>query len=319
MEKPVLRGKSNIIKSLLLFPAIMGVLLLIASCKSSPTEPDPPPSSKNYNVATITVDIFSGSEAGGTVILNGERKESGSTFSVKNGRIDSIFVEVPGYNPDYIYCQIETGETLLTRDASGLNCPTLNTDITLYLKLIPSDFNVALLAKCIGGVRNDGDPNIPGDGTVQKYETTIIFVYLAEAYSNGQSPTKATVQNLTNAVKTINAASQDLIQLVYVEGVQQNEGLDGIRYRLVKLILPSHFLYIEGNVIIRSQFSMSNDESAKTVLESVVRALGIRRNGGGVNYPYISDNPTSPTFINDGERALQLIYLLPPGFKLKTE
>ena len=64
---------------------------------------------------------------------------------------------------------------------------------------------------------------------------------------------------------------------------------------------------------------MRNDESAKTVLESVVRALGIRRNGGGMNYPYISDNPTSPTFINDGERALQLIYLLPPGFKLKLD
>jgi len=295
-----------------------GLCGALISCKSSPTEPDPPPSSKNYNVATITVDIFSGSEAGGTVILNGERKESGSTFSVKNGRIDSIFVEVPGYNPEYIYCQSETGETLLTRDASGLNCPALTTDITLYLKLIPSDFNIALLAKCIGGSRNDGDPDIPGDGTVQKYETTIIFVYIAEAFSNGQSPTKATVQNLTNAVKTINAASQDLIQLVYVEGVQ-NEGLDGIRYRLEKLIVPSHFSYIEGNVIIRSQFSMSNDEFAKTVLESVVRALGIRRNGGGMNYPYISDNPTSPSFINDGERALQLIYLLPPGFKLKLE
>ena len=315
MNKSWLKESQNVITCILGLCVISGLFLALVSCKSSPTEPAAPPSSKNYNVATITVDIFSGSEAGGAVILNGERKDSGGTFNVENGSIDSLFVEVPGFNPDYIFCQSDTGETLLTRDASGLNCPALTTDTTLYLKLIPSDFNIALLAKCIGGSQNDGDPDIPGDGTVQKYETTIIFVYIAEAYPNGQSPTKATIQNLKNAVKTINAASQDLIQLVYVEGVQ-NEGLDGIRYRLEKLIVPSHFSHIEGNVIIRSQFSMSNDESAKMVLEGVVRALGIRRNGGGMNYPYISDNPTSPTFINDGERALQLIYLLPPGFKL---
>lgn len=303
-------------RAVLLPCLILCLHMVFFACKSSPTEPETPPSNKFYDITVVTVNIFDDSEAGGAVILNGERKDSGGTFKIENGKIDSIFVEVPGFNPDYLLCQSEAGETILTRDATGLNCPALTTDITLYLKLIPSDFNVRLLAKCIGGARNDGDPNIPGDGTVQRYGTTIIFVYIGEPGSNGQSPTNATVQNLRNAVKTINTASQDLIQLVYLEGIKRGEGLNGIIYRLENRILPSHGLYLEDNVIIRSFFSMRYDESAKTVLESVVRALGIRRNGGGENYPYISDNPTSPTFINDGERALQLIYLLPPGFKL---
>jgi hypothetical protein len=298
---------------------VTGLILALVSCKSSPTEPEQPPVNKFYDVTTVSIDIFDDSQAGGAIILNGERKDSGGTFRVENGRIDSIFVEVPGFNPDYIFCQNETGETLLTRDASGLNCPALTTDITLYLKLIPSDFNVTMLAKCLGGTRNDGDPNIPGDGTVQRFGTTIIFVYIGEPGSNEPSPTNATIQNLTNAVMTINTASQDLIQLVYLDEKKKSEGLNGIKYRYENRILPSHLSYIEDNVIIRSVFSMRYDESAKTVLESVVRSLGIRRNGGGLNYPYISANPTHPTFINDGERALQLIYLLPPGFKLKLD
>ena len=319
MQKPDTKDRSNIFNLILMFPVIIGLLLMLASCKSSPTEPAPPPSSKYYNITAITVNIFSNSEAGGTVILNGEQKESGSAFSVKNGNIDSIFIEVPGFNPDYIFCQSETGETILTKDTSGLNCPSLTTDITLYLKLIPSDFNVRRLANCIGGTRNDGDPSIPGDGTVQKYGTTRIFVFFGIPDTNDPSPTSATVQNLTNAVNTINTAIQDLIQLVYLDDMNPREGQNGITYRYMNYILPSYGVYLEDNVIIRSVFSMRYNESAKIVLESVVRSLGIRRNGGGMNYPYISDNPTSPTFINDGERALQLIYLLPPGFKLKTE
>lgn len=125
-------------------------LLALSVCKS-PTGTDPPPSNIFYNITTVTIDIFKGSEASGVVILNGERKDSGGTFRIENGNIESISVEVPGFIPDYIFCQSEAGETLLTRDASGLNCPALTTDITLYLKLIPSDFNVTMLAKCLGG------------------------------------------------------------------------------------------------------------------------------------------------------------------------
>ena len=61
---------------------------------------------------------------------------------------------------------------------------------------------------------------------------------------------------------------------------------------------------------------MSSNASLKSVLEGVIRALGIRRNGGTGEFPYLTGIPEAPAFANDGERALRLVYLLPPGFKL---
>ncbi len=251
--------------------------------------------------------------------MNGERKDSGGTFRVENGRIDSIFVEVPGFNPDYIFCQNETGETILKRDASGLNSSALTMDITLYLKLIPSDFNVAVLAKCLGGDQYDGDPDILGDGTVQRYKNknNTIAVGYREGQAFGQKPTNKTIQNFKNAVHAVNDAAQGIFLLAYIGIAEQ--GITGMIYIVEPVVPPIYVAIIQDDVIQSSGFQMRNDATPKMVLEGVVRSLGIRRNGGGGDYPYISDNPISPTFINDGERAFQLIYLLPPGFKLKLD
>jgi hypothetical protein len=287
--------------------------MVFFACKSSPTEPETPPSNKFYDITVVTVNIFDDSEAGGAVILNGERKDSGGTFKIENGKIDSIFVEVPGFNPDYIFCRSEAGETILTRDASGLNCPALTTDITLYFKLIPSDFNVRLLAKCLGGDQYDGDPDILGDGTVQRYLGSHINVGITEGDAYPQTPTNETINNLKDAVASVNDAAQGIFLLDYLGGAGMWEGLV---YAVSNWVPPLFHARIQEHAIYNSGFQMRYDATPKMVLEGVVRSLGIRRNGGGENYPYISDNPTSPTFISDGERALQLIYLLPPGFKL---
>ena len=111
----------------------------------------------------------------------------------------------------------------------------------------------------------------------------------------------------------MNAATQGIVLLQYMDS---GTGGDGLVYIVDNYVSPVYGMYISDNVIIRSAFYINNNATAKLVLEGVVRTMGIRRNGGNDNFPFLSLNPTSPSFINDGERALQLIYLLPPGFRL---
>lgn len=169
-----------------------------------------------------------------------------------------------------------------------------------------------------GGNQNNGDPNILGDGTIQGYKnkTNTIVVGYSEKQGFGQKPTNQTIQNFQSAVNAVNDVIQGIFLLSYTGSTEM--GMKGIHYIVEPVIQPIYVAIIQDDVIQSSGFQMRNDATPKMVLEGVVRSLGIRRNGGGGDYPYISDNPTSPTFINDGDRALQLIYLFPPGFKLKT-
>jgi hypothetical protein len=160
---------SKVIVSILGSFVFSCLVLFLASCKISLTEPETPPAGKSTYLTAVTVDIFDNSPAGGTVSLNGVQKDSGGTFEINNGNITSISVDVPGFNPNYIFCQSETGETVATKDINGLNSTVVSADVTLYLKLIPSDYNTALLADCIGGDIFNSSPEIVGDGTVQRF------------------------------------------------------------------------------------------------------------------------------------------------------
>lgn len=312
MNKSWLRVPQNVITAILGLYVVSCLFLALISCKSSPTEPETPPSSMFYDITGVTVNIFDDSEAGGAVILNGERKDSGGTFKIENGNINSLFVEVPGFNPNYIFCQSETGETVATKDRNGLNSTAVTEDITLYMKLIPSDFDTTLLEKCIGGDIWNHSPKIHGDGTVQRFEGDTIIVGITEGES-GIKPTEECRQNLRNAVKQVNDAAQGIVLLQYQDS---DTGGDGLLYIVDHYISPVYGAYIVGDTIVRSAFYINIHATAKMVLEGVVRSMGFRRNGGSDNFPFLSLNPTSPAFINDGERALQLLYLLPPGFRL---
>jgi hypothetical protein len=313
MRNPYIRIISSLIRPLLGFSFAACLIFAPASCKPTPAEPEPPVS-KYYSITTVTVNIFDNSPAGGAVILNGERKDSGGTFEVENGNIDSLSVDVPAFNPNYILCQSEAGETILTKDGRGLSSFTANADITLHIKLIPSDFNTTLLARCIGGDQWDNNTNIYGDGTVQRYPGNVVGVGITEG-PNGEKPTNESTQNLKNAVSLVNNAAHGQVILEYSNSEYDNQS--GLWYIVDNRLSPLFIVRVSGDSTISiSGFYMKKDAAYKAVLEGVVRTLGIRRNGGGDDYPYISENLTSPTFINDGERALRLIYLLPPGFRL---
>ena len=289
------------------------IIILFVSCQSSPTEPDPSPRSQFYLITAVTVNIFDDSPAGGTIELNGEQKNSGGAFQVENGNINSLSVEAAGFYPDYIVCQTGSGVNMLTRDKSGLHASALTSDITLYLKLIPSDFDAGLLSRCVGGDSWDVNPNSFGDGTVQRFKNSIVSVGMTEG-TTGAIPTSETEDKLKAAVGIINNAVQGFLRLEYAG--QGHTGID-LLYVVDKVDTPTfHLNVLNNNIIFSSGFNMKNNATLKDVLEGVVRTLGIRRNGGGVDYPYLSSDLTSPAFINDGDRALQLIYLLPPGFEL---
>jgi len=311
MRNSISRFMAHVIVSILGSCVFSCLVLILPACKISTTAPETPPIDKTYHITAVTVDIFDNSPAGGSVTLNGVQKDSGGTFEVENGNIDSISVEVPGFNPNYIFCQSETGETVLTKSKSGLNSSAVAADITLYVKLIPSDFNTSLLSNCIGGDQWDDNPFIYGDGTVQRYEGNNVIVGLQET---GEKATHETITNLKRAVSVVNEAAQGVFFLQYLESEYAESGL---WYFVDNVSPPIYRLRVTKNdVIFVSGFFMKNNAPYKTVLEGVVRALGIRRSGGSDDYPYLSDHPISPAFINDGERALRLIYLLPPGFRL---
>lgn len=296
---------------------IVLLLAFIISCGDWPTgiSNDPPPHidstySGSIYITFITQDIFTDADIGGDVVINGQKKASGSRFSVEyedpnyRGRIDSLYVEVPNYYGAYIVGTYSSGKVVLKRDADGVQPSYVNQ--TVLLKLIPQDFDTVGLAKTMG------------DGIIKNYNKHTINVGIMKKYRNGLKPTKQTIKNLKAAISMINEAANNVIVLDYI-GRINSELQDGVTHKVYDGY-GSHGQAYNGFVIRKSILLTRPHATLHLILEELTQAAtGLVGDDPVRGFLYLSGNASSPTWINDGARAIQLANLLPVGFKLDTE
>jgi len=276
---------------------------LLISCNNNPTNPDPwdGPESVSVNITVITQDIFTDADIGGEVVINGQKKASGSIFSVQNGRLNSVYVEVPNYYGAYIVGRDATGEVVFTRDADGFS--PVSALGTVYVKLIPKDFDTVLLAKTFG------------DGSVRNYNKQTINVgIMKDTEPDGVEPTIDNIKDLKEAIDIINNAAKRVISLNYI-GKIADEMDDGVTNKIRRNV-SLHKQYYNGHIVTSSYLATDPKTSLSTLLEELTQAsTGLVGDVHGIGFAYI----VYTGWKNDGERAIQLANLLPPGFKLDTE
>ena len=176
-----------------------------------------------YNVRVILQDIFTLAELEGSITINGQSERSGASFRIENGKIESIDAQAEGYNPAYIVARNTAKEVIITRDREGYYPQKdIQQDITLYVQLIPLDFDTVLFAKSIGNFAGYGD-------------------------DLGREPTQETIKNLKKAINMINQAAQGTMLLTYIGKVDQllNDGVTHV----VAEKSPYHHEDLSGNII----------------------------------------------------------------------
>jgi hypothetical protein len=212
-----------------------------------------------------------------------------------------------------------SGNVKYTRDEKGCHPAIILSDTILYLRLIPSDFDTVLLAKCVGNGSMVNGQSI-GDGTVQNYGKQNIDVGVK---NHGEEITDRVRELTKKSVKRINNAAynQDLgqvINLPYVGDINEDLG-DGCTVR-VQSTGRGHHEDLSENIVYKSNIiTVSNPNTIRSLFAELTQATtGLRWDAGYDHIPYIG--VLSPfKWKNDGERAIQINNLLPPGFKLSTE
>ena len=281
--------------------SVLGLSALISSYACKPIIDD----TKNYNLTVRLADIFTSHGLSGTVIVNGESKPSGNTFILENGKINSLDVIASRYNTGYIVGRDSTNQVIYIRDASGPHPATIASDKSIYAYLIPENFDTVLLAKSVGML----------NGVIQNYNKYLIKVGIMKWTTNGLEPTQYTINTLKEGIKRVNLAANNVIKLEYV-GKINSELSDGVTH-LVWDDFALHNEHVSGNVITSSWLGTKPDVSFHLILGELTQAsTGLRQDVEGMGFAYLSGDIYNPTWINDGERAIQLANLLPPGFRL---
>ena len=201
-------------------------------------------------------------------------------------------------------------EVIITKDREGYHPKKdIEQDITLYVQLIPLDFDTVLFAKSIGNPAGYGDDL--GDGTLINYDKYERKAGIMKGYGDlGREPTQETIKNLKKAINMINQAAQGTMRLTYI-GKVNDKLSDGVTH-IVGDAPPTHYEKISGYVIIRSDLVTRPDAALYVILEELMNtSTGLRMDGGEKGSVYIKHNIFETGFINDGERAIQLANLLP--------
>ena len=305
----------------LFLAAYLGIGAL--SCKS-PQEPEPEPEPEvYYDITAYTRNVFTNKNLStGDVILNGEKKADGSTFSVKNGVINTLDVDkVPGFIEGYI-AGIDPSKTkYILRDKNGHNQVTIAKNTDLYLLLIPDDFNTQRLAKSVGQSVPTSNNESMGNGIIQNYDKKDIPTGV---YELGAEPTPDTYNIIRIVRKEINELmhNPDYGRILYLEEFKDVTGYvsDGFTAE-VDTLGGGHAETVSGNVIIRSQALISIYANTKGWFkaEAFQAVTGIRQDAGEPGTPYVSPQGPDYAFQNDAQRAAWLCNLYPPGFHLDPD
>jgi hypothetical protein len=297
---------------------LIGVLSLFF-CRRDPTAPAPPDEAPDSgkDLLFINTSIFSSTGIGGEVMVNGVKKPSGSLFTFEPGEfIETLSAEAAGFRSDYIVGTDGFKRTVyLTKDAGGLHVDTITRNTTIYLFLIPSEFDIGMLARSVGEVA----------GTVANYDRQDIRMGIMKGDSGGLEPTAQAIENLSQAENILRYKIDGMYGIHYI-GVVDQELSNGVTFKVcdcdleVDVQVERDFSFYERHVIQRSSFRARPDADLKTVLTGLTKAAtGLMRNGCGGSFCYLDENPHFLKFKNNGEWSVKMASKLPPGFKLRLD
>lgn len=294
------------------------LLLPINKCKS-PESPINGNGADKYSLTAKNVSIMNGSDAGGSIQVNGVWLPSGSTWEIDavNGTatINSIHADAPNYNPSYI-----TGNDYMNiKDRDGSHSFRTNTDISLNLKLIPNTIDTKILAGLVG---KDPDRDDKGDGVVYRFDDSksIRDVGIKKSNENGLEPTETIIKYLNECVSMVNECNGQ--QGNYIGKITQDYVDKGITH-YTKDTTPQALLGLnDDGTIERSGFYTRPTHSKIAVLEEYIHACtGLFYSNGQGTFPYIDPigkDPNNPRILPEGKTFIYIIKRLPPLFKLST-